>query len=49
MRPFRVLPIAMSLGILVAFLSPATVMVQVRSGQIAVTAETPTALRQWDN
>ena len=48
MRPFRVLPITVSLGILVTFFSPATVMVQVRSGQIAVTAATPTALRQWD-
>ena len=48
MRPIRVLPIAVSLWILVTFLNPATVMVQVRSGQIAVTAETPTALRQWD-
>ena len=48
MRPFRVLPIAVSLGILITFLSPETVMVQVLSGQIAVTATTPTALRQWD-
>ena len=41
MRPVRVLPIAVSLGTLVTFLNPATVMVQVLSGQIAVTADEP--------
>lgn len=48
MRPFRGLVTAAGIVTLVTFLRPATVVVQVRSGPVAVTAETPTALREWD-